>query len=143
MTTPLAHLGWLPPESSVDGGPIALRQAGRWWDAIRAGDALGRPAMAALAVLGETKSAVLRDPFEHCHYWLVPTGTAARWTVPYTRTLTITQYVAIPCATLTRPTGPHWVRPPVADAWATNPDNLCSALSAAVEALYGEREMRP
>ncbi|MFK0195333.1 hypothetical protein [Kitasatospora sp. NPDC090308] len=113
---------------------LALLPAGRRWDVLHAPGPLGRPAAALLDRLGG--GPVLEDPDGDTVGFLVPVGTAERWTGTGIRASGDGTWIAVPHPT--RPTrGPHWLIPPHPDGRLVDPRALELALHDAAAHLRG------
>ncbi|MGW4805404.1 hypothetical protein [Kitasatospora sp. NPDC004272] len=111
---------------------LALLPAGRRWDVLHAPGPLGRPAAALLDRIGG--GPVLEDPDGDTVGFLVPVGTAARWTGTGIRASGDGTWIAVPHPT--RPTrGPHWLIPPHPSGRLVDPRALELALHDAAAHL--------
>ncbi|MEU8353534.1 hypothetical protein [Streptomyces sp. NPDC048845] len=128
---------WSPPDRHE------WQPAGVAWDPVKAPAYLGDRA---LARLGDTSGAIVRDYYRHRLYWFVPPGTAASWRpVPSVKTYGRGAWIEIPPAGLRKGLGPHWVREPAPEPGPgrvpllTDPEALHEALTVAHAAANGPR----
>jgi hypothetical protein len=116
-----------------------LIPAGILWDAVKVPAWIGDRV---LARLGDFCGAVIRDPYAHRLYWLVPTDTAIGWAFPENacvQILSTATWVAIPSRDQVRSTGPHWVSQVEATQLLTPPDPLHRALDSVIGEAFGPR----
>lgn len=133
MTRPPSPLDqWLPT-----GSLVALRSAGRWWDAVRVPRHIGE---AVLTALGDQSGAVIDDPSGALMYWLIPPGGAHAWAMPDQSGIVVqgdATYIAVPGTG--RTVGPHWRIPPSPSKCLTDADPLGELLRMAAVAIGGAR----
>ncbi|MEU3982051.1 hypothetical protein AB0F77_18440 [Streptomyces sp. NPDC026672] len=135
----------IPPRWMPIGEEPELCSAGKWWDAVRAVEAVGRRAIEILAEREEPIGPVILDPGgpEPRLYFLVPVGTAARWEEPGTVALGQKCHVVVPSAESTTPPGMYWHVFPQGPRSLTRPDALHNALSQARRERRGPAEEEP
>ncbi|PGH48137.1 hypothetical protein [Streptomyces sp. Ru87] len=123
---------WTPPAQ------YELQAAGTVWDAVQAPSYLGDRA---LPRIGEASGAVVRDPYAHRLYWLLPPGATRSWTpLSHIQVYGPGCWIEVPPADRTRGLGPYWVVAPRPGRLLTNARVLHAALSDALDAAYGARE---
>nr|WP_202524143.1 hypothetical protein [Kitasatospora sp. SID7827] len=105
---------------------LALLPAGRQWDVLHAPGPLGRPAAALLERLGG--GPVLADPDGDTVGFLVPAGTAERWTATGVRASGRGTWIVVPHPARPAGRGPHWLSPPHPDGRLVDPRALELAL---------------
>ncbi|MEU8353019.1 hypothetical protein [Streptomyces sp. NPDC048845] len=130
MTTLTEHApSWRPPDRHE------WQLAGVVWDVVQAPDHLADRALPRLN--DDAVGAVWRDHYKRRMYWMVPSGTAGRWTpLPYIEVHGRGARVEIPPAGLVRGLGPHWVREPEPGRLLTDPEALHESLSMAHRLSY-------
>ncbi|WP_246235200.1 hypothetical protein [Streptomyces boluensis] len=107
-----------------------IQAAGVAWDAVRVPHSAG---LRVLTLLGSSSGAVVQD--EPALYWFVPTGSAASWDVPGTRSLGLTHYLVVPPTHRVQGPGLHWRIPPDDGALITEVDALRIAVQYAMAPL--------
>lgn len=129
-------LPWHPP-GGVD---IVVERAGIVWEAVKAPAYLGDRA---LPLPGDGSGAVIRDPWSHVMYWLVPVGTADTWAqLPQVSVLGAGCWLAVPPGHRDRSLGPYWAVPPTPERQLTAPAALHDALAEAIHSAFGTEPVR-
>lgn len=101
---------WLPRERVIDA--VA---AGRWWDALAIDGPLGYTTAAHLKQITDGRSGpIICDPQgpETRLYFLVPVGTADRWTEPDVTGFGQCCYIGVNGTLHADTVGLHWITPP-------------------------------
>ncbi|GAA2652064.1 hypothetical protein [Streptomyces lunalinharesii] len=112
---------------------VTLLEAGRCWDVLIVGGALGRPALEVLARGRDRPGPVLSDFRDARTGFFVPPGTAARWLGTGVRGAGPGTWIVVPYPG--RATGGvRWLVPPDGAGTLTDPAALEGALHAAVAA---------
>lgn len=130
IARPQGNLPWLPPM-----GTVWHIEAGTHFDAIRAGQTLGRTA---LTLLGDASGAVICDPWSRIHYFLAKPSSTTGWNVRETTVCGTATYIVVPPLDA-KEMHLHWAVPPLPDRLFTPAGQLRQALHAAVGAHYGPR----
>lgn len=124
---------WKP---SLEGG---LKETGVTWDAVAAPSFLGDDALTAL---GERSGAVIRDPYGHRLYWLLPLSSTGLATWPRLERIEVygpACWIDVPPAGHTGGIGPYWEREPRPGHVLTDPQVLHSCLTAVQASWFGPR----
>lgn len=107
-----------------------LVSLGRWWDAVTTVD--GPTGDALLQHMDQVQPGgcgpVIHEPGAGRLLWLVPPGTASRWTSPYARCLSGGATLEMPPLGRVMPPGTHWVRP-LNDTHLVGPRMLADVLA--------------
>ncbi|MFE6335226.1 hypothetical protein ACFVOK_18710 [Streptomyces sp. NPDC057798] len=99
------------------GRDTRVRLGGHLFDVVITGS--GVQARCAVALMDEIQGGcgpVIEDPEGGWFYWLVPPGSAARWTShPHAVCLGAPHTITLPSLNRTVPPGPYWFRPSASD----------------------------
>ena len=115
---------------------VALLPAGRKWDVLILGSALGHPTLDVLTRLVDLPGPVLADFGDTRVGFLVPPGTAARWLGTGVRAAGRGTWIVVPYPG--RPTGGvRWLVPPDGTGHLTDPVVLELAMHEAAAQLAG------
>ncbi|WP_327288456.1 hypothetical protein [Streptomyces sp. NBC_01198] len=115
---------------------VALLPAGRKWDVLILGSALGYPTLDVLTRLADRPGPVLADFGDARIGFFVPPGTAARWLGTGVRAVGRGTWIVVPYPG--RPTGGvRWLVPPDGTGHLTDPVLLELAMHEAAAQLAG------
>ncbi|MET9218669.1 hypothetical protein ABZX65_07785 [Streptomyces sp. NPDC003300] len=125
---------WMPIGEEAD-----LCAAGRWWDAIRAPETIGRRAIAFLVEAGQQLGPVILDDGgpEPRMYFLASVGASEGWDEPATVALGRSCHVVVPPAHRISPPGLHWHSLPTQPRVFARADSLRRALAKARKEQQG------